>query len=136
MDTKDLRADARRRSQVRDMVLARLGEDHDGFDVDGMVKDLARPDIDFETLTTSEFWDIAASHERDELGRTDAMLIAAIERSRTAWLALIRRPDSDIQTLVLNVIDPADTEKTVEARLREFVNFPEGTSISILPLVG
>jgi hypothetical protein len=107
-----------------------------GYDVEGIVVELDQLDADTDLITPNEFYGVAARHEYDKNGTTDAALAKALERSQTGWIATIRRPDGEIQMLPLNMTREDDTAETVEARLREFVNFPEGTSMMILPLVG
>lgn len=138
MSTTDIRRKAVRRSQLRDFVTGWLGgsDYRDRFDVEGMVDEMQRREADTDEMTNTEFWDIAARHEFDDKGVTDAMLVAALERSRTGWLAVIRRPDGEIEQLSLNMGGADETEESVEARLRDVVQFPESTIISIFPLVG
>lgn len=134
----DLRRKALRRGNLRTFVQGWLGNDdyRSRFDVEGMVTEMERRDVDTDEMTTTEFWDIAARHEFDDKGVTDAMLAEALERSHSGWVALVRRPDGDIQQLSLKKRSDDETAETVEQTLRDFVQFPEGAVISILPLVG
>lgn len=134
----DLRRKALRRTNLRTLVQGWLGNDdyHGRFDVEGMVAEMERRDVDTDEMTNTEFWDIAARHEFDDKGVTDAMLAAALERSRSGWVAIIRRSDGDIQQLSVNLGAADETPESVERRLRDVVRFPEGTVISIFPLVG
>lgn len=130
---------ALRRSQLRDFITGWLGRSdyRSRFDVEGMVTEMQAKDVDTDEMTTTEFWDIATRHEYDDKGVTDAMLPAAIERSISGWVALITRPDEDrLQQLTLNLGADSETEADVERRLRDLIRFPEGTVISVLPLVG
>lgn len=134
----DLRRKALRRANLRTFVQGWLGNDdyRSRFDVEGMVAEMERRDVDTDEMTTTEFWDIATRHEFDDKGVTDAMLAAALEGSHSGWIALILRPDEDAQSLTLEKGVPGTTPETIEATLRKFIRFPEGTSISIFPLVG
>lgn len=134
--SNNLRADALYRSQLRVHVHDTLGDEASRYDVDGIVAALVEQQAHPSFVTSGEVWDIAARHEYDEHGLTDAALAAAIERSRTGWVAMIRRPDGDTTILSLNLMDPKECAEDVEKRLRDFVKFPEGTRIQILPLVG
>lgn len=134
-----LRNDAFRRSMVREWLMDHMTVDECAqYDVEGIIGDLA---VDYalgelQDITSKEFAAIIAPHEYDQNGLTDAALAKAIERSRSGWVALIRRPDGDIQQLSLKQGAPDQTAEDVEKTLREFIQFPEGTVISILPLVG
>jgi hypothetical protein len=134
----DLRRKALRRANLRTFVQGWLGNDdyRSRFDVEGMVAEMERRDVDTDEMTNTEFWDIATRHEFDDKGVTDAMLAAALERSHSGWVAIIRRSDGDIQQLSVNLGAAEETPESVERRLRDVVRFPEGTVISIFPLVG
>lgn len=134
----DLRRKAFRRANLRTFVQGWLGNDdyHGRFDVEGMVAEMERRDVDTDEMTNTEFWDIATRHEFDDKGVTDAMLAAALEGSHSGWVAIIRRSDGDIQQLSVNLGAADETPESVERRLRDVVRFPEGTVISIFPLVG
>jgi len=131
------RAAALRRSHVRTYVLFMLGDETSSYDVDSLVLELVdMDDSDYQSMGIEQFWTIANRHEYDERGVTDAALAKAIEISTNGWFVTVTRPDGEIQTLTLKKVSASDTAETVEARLREFVQFPEGTSMMILPLVG
>ncbi len=136
MNANQMRKAALRRSLTRNFVHEYLGEEANTYDVESLVTELITDYQTSEDITGEEFWAIARRHEFDENGLTDAALAAALERSRTGWVALIRRPDGDVQQLSLKQGAPDQTEADVEKTLREFIQFPEGTVISILPLVG
>lgn len=136
---KTLRNAAWQRSIARDLVMTKLTmEQCRTHDIDGIVADLLvwESPQDWE-FTGTEWAAFIAPHEYDENGLTDAALAKALERSRSGWVAVIRRPGTeDVQTLNLKRGGDDATPESIEATLREFVNFPEGTSITILPLVG
>jgi hypothetical protein len=137
MDTSTFRTSALRLSQAREFVLTALDEDQIAtHSVEDIVADLAAWSPRDWEFTASEWARFIAPHEFDARGVTDAALAKALKNSQTGWVALIRRPDGDVQTMNLKKGVEGTTPETIEGILREFVNFPEGTSISILPLVG
>lgn len=136
MTANSLRADALYRSTLRDFVHRVLGEDASCYDTESIVRELVELGAEIDGMMPADLWPIAARHEFDENGLTDAALAAAMKRSQTGWVAIIRRPDGDIQQLSLKQGEPDQKEEDVEKTLREFIDFPEGTMISIFPLVG
>ena len=136
MNATQMRKAALRRSLTRNFVFEYLGEEASAYDTESLITELIQDYQTSEDITGEEFWTIARRHEFDENGLTDAALAAALERSQTGWVALIRRPDGDVQQLSLKQGAPDQTAEQVEATLREFIQFPEGTVISVLPLVG
>lgn len=136
MSTDNLRAAALRRSKVRDFVHVWLRRDAARFDTTALVTEIMdSEDRMYGDMESKDFWKIARRHEFDEDGLTPAILEKALD-AEANWIAVIRRPDGEVQTLNLDKGDESTTPETIEATLRKFVNFPEGTSITILPLVG
>ena len=137
MSANSLRATAHRRSVARRFVMSHLTEDQCYlYDVDGIVTDLAASeDQDFETMSGADFADIIRPHEFDEHGMTDAALAKALKNSQTGWVVMTRTPNGDVQSFN---VEPSggDTPEAVEATLRKFIRYPEGTSMMVLPLVG
>lgn len=137
MSATSLRATALRRSHARDFVNAFLNEDQlHTHDITGIVMELAdSEDQDFDTMDAQSLYAIIARHEYDENGLTDAALAKALANSQTGWVIMIRRPGEDVQTMNWENAK-YETPEAIEALLREFSRFPEGTSIMVLPLVG
>lgn len=136
MSATSLRAAALRRSHVRNYVEFMLGEESSQYDVQALITELnASDDRDYESMTPANFWEIAKAHEFDANGMTDAALAKALKNSQTGWVVMTRTPDNDVQSFN---VEPSggDTPEAVEATLRKFMRFPEGTSIMVLPLVG
>lgn len=136
MSATSIRTAAYRRSLARDYVMSRLTEDQAyTHDVDSIVMDLAASDgTDYE-FTAAEWAQLIAPHEFDERGITDAALLKALANSQTGWVAMTRTPDGDVQSFNVE-LSGGDTPEAVEATLRKFIRYPEGTSITVLPLVG
>lgn len=136
MSATSLRAAAYRRSVAREYVMSRLTEDQcHTHDVEGIVGILAAAnDTDYE-FSADEWSKLIAPHEFDERGITDAALLKALKNSQTGWVVMTRTPGGDVQSFN---VEPSggDTPEAVEATLRKFMRFPEGTSIMVLPLVG
>lgn len=139
MSTTNLRNAAVRRSNLRDYVRYIFSNTHNldasCYDVEGLVADLDDMDADTGLITTSDFWQFAARHEFDGNHMTIALWAKALKNSQTGWVAAIRHQDGNTQMMNLNIEVEDETAEIVEARLRKFVNFPEGTSILILPVV-
>lgn len=137
MSATSLRAAAHRRSVAREFVMRNLTEDQCYlYDVDGIVADLAASeDQDFETMSGQDFIDLIRPHEFDERGLTDAALLKALANSQNGWVVISKTPDGDVQTFNVE-LSGGDTPEAVEATLRKFIRYPEGTSITVLPLVG
>lgn len=133
-----LRRAAWMRSLVRELVMTKLTLDQQRtHDVEGIVAELLtwEDTRDWE-FTGNEWAQFIERHEFDEHGMTEMGWVAAQARQRTGWVALIRRPNGELQQLSLKQGAPDQTAESVEQTLRDFVQFPEGTVISILPLVG
>lgn len=140
MSADTLWAAALRRSNLRVYVGYMITGTHNvdamSYDIESLVTELDELNADLGVITPFAFWSIAARHEFDEHGTTDAALEKALVNSRTGWVAIVRRPDGDVQSLNLKQGDADATPASIEATLREFVSFPQGTSITVLPLVG
>lgn len=125
------------RSTARTSLLEILTEDEFlTHDIESIVTEAVEAGMNVKDLGATELATLLAPHEFDGYGDTAAALERALTRSQTGWVAMIRRPDEeDVQTLNLKYA-AGDTHETIEAALREFIIFPEGTSVMILPLVG
>lgn len=132
-----LRLIALHRTIALEFVLAKLTEDQrHAHDVSSIVADLVvwSNTQDWE-FTAKEWAEFIAPHEYDESGLTDAALAKALKNSQTGWVVMVRRPNEDVQ--VMNWENAKyEIPEAIEALVREFSRFPEGTSIMVLPLVG
>jgi hypothetical protein len=133
--TTNFRA-ALQRSHVRNYVEFMLGEEASQYDTEALINELnASDDRDYRSMTPENFREIAKRHEYDANGVTTAELAKAVQNT-VGWVAIVRRPNGDVDQMTLKPGKPGTTAEDIEATLREFVNFPEGTSIMVLPLVG
>lgn len=132
-----IRIAALRRTIALEFVLSKLTEDQrHAHDVTGIIADLVVwPNSQDWEFTATEWAEFIAPHEYDETGLTDAALAKALKNSQTGWVVLVRRPDEDVQVMSWENAKYT-TPEAIEALVREFSRFPEGTSIMVLPLVG
>lgn len=137
MSATSLRAAAYRRSVAREFVMSHLTEDQaHTHDVDSIVMELAASeDQDFDTMNGEEFAALIRPHEYDANGLTDAALLKALANSQNGWVVITKTPNGDVQSFNVE-LSGGDTPEAVEATLRKFIRYPEGTSITVLPLVG
>lgn len=131
------------RSIARDFVYKIAGDEPARFNIEAIVIDLVEMNTTgfssfYEDMGTVELSQVMGRHEYDEHGVTEAQYEVAMAKAvanPTGWVAMIRYPErADMMDLKLR--PELDSPEKVEAHLRDFVNFPDGTLITIFPKIG
>lgn len=108
------------RAYVLDVLLDRGDSEPSEYDVEGIVTEiLEMGDTEFRDMTHADFTELSARHPATP-EPTDEELAAAIQRSQTGWVVMLKTTHGEVELVVLH--NPSlKTEGMVRAHMTKFV---------------